>query len=126
MAGSAFAGTLPRQREFTAGGIDGLRGHTFGAYRGNQIALAQAEYTVGLWSISNELFEGGLHAIVFLDAGRAWQNASDRFDAARQPMQADGGFGFSTSEENVRIYFARNLQRPDADFVVSLRLKRPF
>lgn len=126
VAGSAFAGTLPRQREFTAGGIDGLRGHTFGAYRGNQIALAQAEYTVGLWSISNELFEGGLHAIVFLDAGRAWQNASDRFDAARQPMQADGGFGFSTSEENVRIYFARNLQRPDADFVVSLRLKRPF
>ena len=126
VAGSTFAGALPRQKEFTAGGVDGLRGHTFGAYRGNQIALAQAEYTVGLWSISNELFEGGLHAIVFLDMGRAWQNAGNHFDAARQPMQADGGFGFSTSEENVRIYFARNLQQPESDFVVSLRLQRPF
>ena len=126
VAGSTFAGTLPRQKEFTVGGVDGLRGHSFAAYRGNHIALAQAEYTVGLWRIASDLFEGGLHAIVFLDMGRAWSNLDNRFDAPRQSMQADGGFGFSTSEENVRVYLARNLQRPDSDFVVSLRLQRPF
>lgn len=126
VAGSAFAGNLPAQKEFTAGGVDGLRGHPFAEYRGNQIALAQAEYTIGLWRVSSELFEGGLHAIVFLDMGRAWRNPADRYDAARQPMQADGGFGFSTSEDNVRVYLARNLQRQDSGFVVSLRLQRPF
>ena len=126
VAGSTFAGTLPRQKEFTAGGVDGLRGHSFSAYRGDQIALAQAEYTVGLWRIASDLFEGGLHAIVFLDMGRAWSNPDGRYDASRQAMQADGGFGFSTSEENVRLYLARNLQQPDSDFVVSLRLERPF
>ena len=126
LAGSALAGALPRQREFTLGGVDGLRGHAFGQYRGDQLALAQAEYTVGLWRISSDLFEGGLHAIVFADAGRAWTNPARRWDAARQPMQCDGGFGFSTSEDNVRVYFARNLQMPGSDFVVSLRLQRPF
>jgi hypothetical protein len=41
-------------------------------------------------------------------------------------VAADGGFGFSTSEDNVRIYFAKNLQDPSSDFVVRLRLQRPF
>ena len=126
VAGSTVDGALPRQKEFTLGGVDGLRGHPFASYRGDQIALAQAEYTVGLWRIANDLFEGGLHAIVFCDAGRAWTNPARRWDAARQPMQVDGGFGFSTSEDNVRVYLARNLQQPDSGFVVSLRLQCPF
>jgi len=126
VAGSTLAGAAPRQKEFTLGGVDGLRGHAFGAYRGDQIALAQAEYSVGLWPLDGDLIPGGLQAIVFLDTGRAWTNPARRWDPARQRMQADGGFGFATSDDDLRVYFARNLQRPGSDYVVTLRLKRPF
>jgi surface antigen Omp85-like protein len=126
VVGSALDGQLPLQKTFPLGGVDGLRGHRFGEYRGDQIALAQAEYTIGLWRMASDLFEGGLHAIVFIDTGRAWTNPNRRWDIARQKLQADGGFGFSTSEDNVRVYLARNLQEPGADYVMSLRLQRPF
>ena len=126
VAGSTLAGELPRQREFTLGGVDGLRAHRIDHYRGNQMALAQAEYTIGLWRISSDLFEGGLHAIVLADVGHAWDGPSGRWDMLRQPMEADGGIGLSTSEDNVRVYAARNLKRSGADVVVSLRLQRSF
>ncbi len=126
VAGSGLDGRLPLQKTFTLGGVDGLRGHRFAQYRGDQIALVQMEYTAGLWRMAGDLFEGGLHAILFLDTGRAWTNPDRRWDPARQRMKADGGFGFSTSEDNVRVYLARNLQDPGSEFVVSLRLQRPF
>ena len=126
VAGSGLDGRLPFQKTFTLGGVDGLRGHRFGQYRGDQIALVQAEYTLGLWRIASDLFEGGLHAIVFVDTGRAWENPDRRWDVTRQQLQTDGGFGFSTSEDNVRVYLARNLQDPGSGFVASMRLLRPF
>ena len=126
VGGHTPTGSLPAQKEFTVGGVDGLRAHRFSEYRGNQMVLMQAEYTVGLWRISSAWFEGGLHAIAFVDAGRAWQDHGTSWDIARQRMQADGGFGMSTSEDNVRVYFARNLQSPKASIVVSMRLQRPF
>jgi hypothetical protein len=125
-AGSTLAGTLPAQREFTLGGVDGLRAHHFGDFRGDQMALAQAEYTIGLWRIASDLFEGGLHAIAFVDAGRAWKGPGGRWDVTRQPLAADGGIGFSTSEDNARVYLARDLRHADATWVLSLRLQRPF
>jgi len=126
VAGSALAGTLPPQREFTCGGVDGLRAHAFSQYRGNQIALAVAEYTIGLWRLRASTFEGGLHAIAFLDAGRAWENAGHAWDLGDQKPALDGGFGLSTSEDNLRVYFAKDLRDPDRDFVISARLQRPF
>ncbi len=125
VAGSSLAGTLPRQREFTAGGVDGLRAHMFSQFRGNQMALAQAEYTIGLWRVSSQMFQGGLHAILFVDTGRAWSSAN-RWNVFDQELEADGGVGLSTSEDNVRVYVARDLKESHADFVVSLRLQRPF
>jgi outer membrane translocation and assembly module TamA len=126
VAGSGLDGGLPSQKTFTLGGVDGLRGHRFAQYRGDQIALGQMEYTVGIWRMASDLFEGGLHAIVFVDTGRAWTNPDRRWDPARQKMKTDGGFGFSTSEDNVRVYMARDLQDPGSQFVVSMRLQRPF
>lgn len=126
VGGSKLSGTLPRQEQFAVGGVDGLRAHTIGSFRGDQMALAQAEYTIGLWRVREAGFEGGLHAIVFADAGTAWQGSGDRWDVTRQHFAVDGGFGLSTSEDDVRVTFARNLQDPGSDFVVGLRLNRPF
>ena len=126
VAASGVDGALPRQKEFTLGGVDGLRAHSFDQYRGNQLALAQAEYVVGLWRIRSRGFEGGLHALAFVDAGRAWDRADGTWDVGRQHIQTDAGFGLGTSEDNLRVYFARKLQDSRSDVVISVRLQRPF
>ena len=123
VVGHTADGGLPPQKAFVAGGVDGLRAHPFDVYRGDQMLLGQAEYDVGLWRLHTTGFEGGLHALAFVDAGRAWQGP---FAPGSQRFAADGGFGVGTSEDNLRVYFARNLQRPRAAFVVSARLQRPF
>ena len=126
VAASGLDGTLPAQKQFTLGGVDGLRAHAFDEYRGNQLALVQAEYVIGLWRMRTRGFEGGLHAIAFLDAGRAWNHPDGAWDIGRQRIRTDGGFGLGTSEDNLRVYFARDLQNPKANVVISVRLQRPF
>ena len=126
VGGATLDGTLPAQERFALGGVDGLRAHAIGSFRGDQVALGQAEYTIGLWQVHGSGFEGGLHAIVFADAGTAWDHAEGGWDVTRQKFAVDGGFGIATSEDDVRLTFARNLQEPDSDFVVGLRLNRPF
>ena len=126
VAGHTFEGALPRQKEFTAGGVDGLRAHEFSEFRGNEMALGQAEFVLGLWQMRNSMGEGGLHAIVFADFGRAWSNPDHEFDLGRQHVQMDGGFGLATAEDGIRIYLARDLQDPGSDLVFSLRLQAPF
>lgn len=125
LGGTTMSGRLPPQRDFTLGGVDGLRAHAVDAFRGNQAALAQAEYTIGLWHTATPWFEGGLHAIAFVDAGRAWRGP-DHWDATRQRMKTDGGVGLSTAEDNLRVYVARDLQASRAKILVSLRMQRPF
>jgi hypothetical protein len=126
VGGHVLDGPLPFQKQYTIGGVDGLRGHRFAEFRGDHLALIQAEYIVGLWRLSSGVFQSGLHAIVFVDAGQAWFGPAGKWDAARQKFAADGGFGIGTSEDALRVYFARNLQEPGSGFVVSLRLQRPF
>lgn len=126
VAGHTFDGRLPAQKHFTLGGPDGLRAHPILSLRGEQVLLGQAEYTIGLWMVRSAFFEGGLHAIAFIDLGQAWTNEFHRWNVGHQRIQSDGGFGLGTAEDNLRIYFARNLREPDADFLVSLRLHRPF
>ena len=126
VGGSCLGGVLPPQNEFVIGGPDGLRAHATGAFRGNQVALMQVEYSVELWHVRRGVFEGGLHAIVFLDSGRAWNHPDHGWNVQDQRMDVDGGFGVGTAEDNLRVYFARNLRQPDSGFVVSARLQRPF
>lgn len=125
VGGSRLAGTLPPQERFTLGGVDGLRAHGIDTFEGDQIALAQAEYTVGLWQLRTRGVEGGLHAIVFVDAGRAW-SGDHGWDLASQRLAVDGGIGLATSEDDVRVTVARNLQDAGSDVVVGFRLNRPF
>lgn len=126
VAGATPSGDLPVQREFTVGGVDGLRAHEFSQYRGDRVALLQAEYTVGLWRLTHGAFEAGLHVIAFLDAGRAWDAPGHSWNLGDQRLASDGGFGLGTAEDNLRVYFAKNLQDPDSNFVISARLQRPF
>ena len=126
VAGHVTTGTLPFQKQFVTGGVDGLRAHASGQFRGNQMLLGQAEAVFGLWHLRSRGFEGGLHAIAFLDAGRAWFDPGRAWDVGRQHLAADAGLGLGTSEDNLRVYFAKNLQDPASDLVISVRLQRPF
>jgi hemolysin activation/secretion protein len=126
VAGSGTQGTLPAQKRFGLGGVDGLRAHDLNALRGDQLALAQAEYTLGMWALRGEGFEAGLHAIVFVDTGTAWDNPAHRWDVQHQRFTTDGGFGIATSEDDVRLYVARDLAQVGSPFTWSLRLQRPF
>ncbi len=126
VAGTTTDGALPRQKRFGLGGVDGLRAHGLNAFQGDQLALAQAEYTLGLWALRGEGFEAGMHAIAFVDAGMAWDNPRGRWDVEHQHWKTDGGFGIATSEDDLRLYVARDLADPGSKFTWSLRLQRPF
>ena len=59
--------------------------------------------------------------------GQEFIRAGDIFQfVPSQRFATDGGFGLSTAEDNLRVYFAKNLQDPGSDFVISARLQRPF
>lgn len=126
VGGHTAAGALPRQRKFPAGGVDGLRAHAFSQYLGDQLLLMQAEYDIGLWRQKSAAGPNGLHALVFVDAGSAWENPGHQWDIARQQLQTDGGFGLASADDALRVYFAKNLQKLGSDFVISMRLQRPF
>jgi hypothetical protein len=124
--GHTASGTLPPQREFPIGGVDALRAHAFGQFRGDRLALAQAEYTIGLWRLRTHGLRAGLHAIAFVDAGRAWSGPGHGWNIQDQRIAIDGGFGLAAGEDNLRLYLAQDLQNTGADPVLSLRLHRPF
>jgi hypothetical protein len=90
------------------------------------VVLGQAEYTIGMWALRGEGFEAGVHAITFVDVGAAWDNPANHWDPQRQHFASDGGFGLATSEDNIRVYVAHDLSDPNAPFVWSLRMRRPF
>jgi len=126
VAGHTASGALPFQRQMVAGGVDGLRAHEFDQYRGDQMLMGQAEVVVGLWRLRTRSFEAGLHAMGFIDSGRAWFDPGHLWNADRQRYAADAGFGLGTSEDNLRVYFAKNLQEPSSNVVISVRIQRPF
>jgi hypothetical protein len=124
-AGSTPRGTLPFQKTFTVGGVDGLRAHRFAQYRGDRMLLGGAEYSVDLRFGRGWLREAPC-ALAFVDVGKAWNGEDHRYDLDRQHLEADGGIGLATAEDNLRLYFAKKLREPSSPFVVSLRLQRTF
>jgi hypothetical protein len=126
VAGHASSGALPLQKQFVTGGVDGLRAHATSSLRGDQMALGQAEAVIGLWHLRTRGVEGGLHAIAFIDAGQAWFEPGHTWDPGRQHFETDAGVGLGTSEDNLRVYAAKNLRDPASDVVWSVRLQRPF
>jgi hypothetical protein len=125
-AGHAASGVLPVQREFVVGGVDGLRAHAFDEFRGNQMMLGQAEYSLGLWRLRRGTLRSGIAALAFVDAGRAWSSPTGSWSLGRQHIEADGGIGVTTAEDNLRVYLARDLQKEHSAVRISVRLHRPF
>ncbi|MEY4375354.1 MAG: hypothetical protein RL760_1521 [Candidatus Eisenbacteria bacterium] len=126
VVGSTTSGTLPSQKRFAIGGVDGLRAHTPGSVAGGQVALAQAEWTFGLWALRDHGAGSGLSLIAFTDAGAAWDDPSHRWSVADQRFAVDGGFGVAASDDAMRLYVARDLSAAGSPMVWSLRLHRPF
>ncbi len=118
VGGSGLHGAVPAQRQFTLGGVDGLRAHAFGSFHGDRVALAQFEYSAGVRPFRARAFAAGPQVLVFLDTGAAWNHATAG-DLAAQHFAADGGVGLATADDDVRLTCARNLQRPDSGVVVS-------
>ena len=86
------------------------------------MALAQAEYTIGLWPFAHRLgFEGGMHAIVFFDAGHRVVQIPTRTvgRSTASTWRPTAASGSSTSEDNVRIYVAQ--EPPGAELRLRLR-----
>jgi hypothetical protein len=125
VGGTRLDGEVPLQRQFVIGGVDGLRGHEFGAFHGDRMAMGQAEYSIDLRAFDVRPRRGGLRALLFIDSGTAWKG-TQRDDLVAQHFAADGGIGLATTDDDTRVTVARDLHDPDADFVVSLRLSRPF
>lgn len=126
IAGTTLDGTLPPQKGFALGGVDGLRAHNTATMKGDQALLLQAEYDLALWSLRRRNFRGGLHALLFVDAGKAWSNGGRGWDVGDQKLEVDGGFGIAGADDGIRVYFAQNLKDPRPDLNVSLRLQRAF
>jgi hypothetical protein len=126
VAGHTASGTLPSQKRFPLGGMDGLRAHGSSQYHGEQLMLLQAEYVIGLWKLRTGAFDGGIHAIAFLDAGAAWTDPEHNYSIGDHKIELDGGLGVAAAEDKLRVYFAKDLHRTDSPFVARVRLQRPF
>jgi hypothetical protein len=106
--------------------MDGLRAHGSSQYHGEQLMLLQAEYVIGLWKLRTGAFDGGIHAIAFLDAGAAWTDPEHNYSIGDHKIELDGGLGVAAAEDKLRVYFAKDLHRTDSPFVARVRLQRPF
>jgi hypothetical protein len=126
VGGHTARGVLPAQKRFTLGGVDGLRARAVLQYTGNQMVLGQAEYVAALPHLVAGDLDLGLHAIAFVDAGSAWDDPSHSWNPQRRRLLVDGGIGLATSEDDLRVYVARNLQEARSRAVLILRLRRSF
>ncbi|MFH1679792.1 MAG: BamA/TamA family outer membrane protein [Candidatus Eisenbacteria bacterium] len=115
LLGGAVRGSPPPQELFRAGGIGTLRAHRLKELVGERLFLANIEYRVSVW--------GDLQCVFFTDIGDAWRHAErEKFD-----LESDMGIGLQNEEGDIRVDFARRIDRgADDDIVVSLRLDRMF
>ena len=106
---------LPPQKRFAIGGLGTLRAHDFKSLQGDEMLLINVEYGLEV--------ESSLEALVFLDAGNAWDRSEPFFD---QQLDLDGGVGLRSSDGNVGLYFARDLRADDRRTNVTFRVDRTF
>ncbi len=105
---------LPVQDRFVLGGLGTLRGHGYRSLAGDHVALANLQYA---FSVS-----GRAQAVVFLDAGTAWDDGdlTDRF------IPVDLGTGFRLGEDGVALLLARSVNRSDTGVKTYVRFQESF
>ncbi len=107
-------GFLPVQRRFALGGLSTLRGHSFRSITGDRVALANLQYAFNVTR--------GSQALVFVDAGTAW----DRGSLADQRIPVDVGAGYRFDEEGITLLVGQNVNSSDAETKVFLRFQESF
>ena len=133
-AGSS-RGRLPIQYQFDLGGISTLRGYEFKEFEnGNRMILGNIEYRIygNRSPLNSALGISDLNLILFADAGLLWSvsdslDASDGFgDLDWDDLKTSLGFAISNDDGNVRISFAKKMDKKDNPFIITFRISRPF
>ena len=106
---------LPVQKRFALGGLGTMRAHDFKSLQGDEMVLINVEYGLEI--------ESDLQAMVFIDAGNAWDRSEPFFD---QPYEIDGGVGLRSGSGNFGLYFARDFKDEDRKTNVTFRVDRTF
>ncbi len=138
-AGSSF-GHLPRQLQFDIGGLSTIRGYNYKEFANdssnqtNRLLLGNIEYRIfGRRSPFNRMLGGSdFSLILFADAGMVWSvadtvKAQQGFDHLDwDDLYTAVGFGIGNREGNVRLDFAKRMDRKGEPLVVTFRINRPF
>lgn len=113
-SGRDRSGMLPPQRRYVIGGLGTLRGHDYRSLAGDHVALANLEYAFNVLGTSS--------ALVFLDAGTAWDQGSltDQF------IPVDLGTGIRLGEDGMSFLVGRSVNRSDAEVKAFLRFQESF
>ncbi len=138
-AGSS-RGKLPSQLQFDLGGLSTLRGYRFKEFANdsstttNRMLLGNIEYRIhGRRSPLNRMLGGSdFSLILFADAGLVWSvddslKAQQGFsDLDWEDLYTAIGFGLGNREGNVRLDFAKRMDRKGEPLIVTFRINRPF
>jgi hypothetical protein len=117
---------LPFQKTWAIGGIGTLRGYTFREFRGRQLFLGNGDWAWEVFKRSsrNAMIKTGLSVVAFTDFGLAWD--SPTYDLGKQQPAWDAGLGFGTTDETLRVYFARDLRADHGPIHVTVRIARSY
>jgi len=136
----ASRGDLPSQLQFDLGGLSTLRGYKFKEFandsinKNNRMLLGNIEYRIhGRRSpFSRVLGWSDFSFILFADAGYVWSvddslKAQQGFDDLDwEDLYTAIGFGLGNREGNIRLDFAKRMDRKGEPLVVTFRINRPF
>lgn len=129
----AGTGDLPLQKIFAIGGISTLRGHSYKALFGNQVALANVEYRVssGILKDDKVFFIHPFSFILFMDSGYAWNNkiyaAKDAFKGTRlSDLETDLGIGLGDEKDIFRFDIAKSVSEKNSDYKFNFRINYAF
>ncbi len=133
--GGTSTGDVPTHLKYDLGGFSTLRGYNFKEFENeNRMLLGNIEYRI--YGERNPLDRVlGIHdlnLILFADAGFLWSvpetyKAKQGFtDVDWDDFKTALGFAISNDEGNVRVNFAKRLDKKNQPFVVTFRISRPF
>ncbi len=117
---------LPFQRTFAIGGVGTLRATPFRALRGRHLFLLNNDWS---WEVlrrssKNVAVKTGLSVVLFDDLGLAWD--APKWDLGSRRMAWNAGLGVGTTDESLRVYFARDLRAKRSPVEVTVRLARSY
>jgi len=133
-------GKLPSQLQFDLGGLSTLRGYKFKEFSNdsstmtNRMLLGNIEYRIhGRRNPLNQMLgENDFSFILFADAGLVW-SVNDSLKAQQgfnnldwEDLYTAVGFGLANREGNIRLDFAKRMDRKKEPLLVTFRINRPF